>query len=295
MNSTIFDFRIVLQGSDTQKFIADSNIAKIIEFDYYVVGISCRKDFALKSSFSSLAIGQTSASYSSIYDFCRDNDSCIKQTLYCCVYGYLYMFDIDRSVIENYKPEFLLRDSFYFSILKLAGYENWGYLKLDSLRLVRGIVLKNSIDTSAIIRYLPLQMQDAFTIVPISDFEKCSIDLYRLKPKKPFGFNSVRIVKIMDTRYISVVSSSQERKVDIYSELVYILGDTISNSIGFFVNTSSENIDDLYITEFAFEYRTAQNRDIGGYVSNFGIMLDISRNDVLGLHSAELYFKYIGE
>jgi hypothetical protein len=202
MQSTVFDFTVRLSSSDNLRFIRDS-VFIFIEYDAIICSISDRKDFSLSSQFSLLASGQDASSYLSFSDYCDENiDECGTQEAYRGVFLWTMLFDLSID-IRAIKPEYLMRDSVFIDVLKLRGYEDWGYLSLDTYRAVRGEAFINIIDPSTFMSGLVHNMSSKFSPIELSRFTIPSPN----NEKTTFTATKGRISYVSDFRYVSLARS----------------------------------------------------------------------------------------
>ena len=289
MNSTVFDFTIRLEDSNILKLITDS-VFFFFEMDYTVVEIVDRVDYSIVSQFSELANGQLSTEYATMDDYCNMNQ-CYKMRAYKGVFLYSRLFYLNLQEIYGYKPEFIIRGSIYPGILKLRGYENWGYLSLYIYRLVRGFIGRDIITLDFYDKLLP-KIEDSVKFYHNVDYEYYTIEIPDLDSSISISPDA-ELVKIYGFVFIEIIENTRRKKINIFSEINASSDDLYSPIMEFHNTTDIRNLDDVVFKFVDIQFIIdSYIITLNGFVSSFGIILG-RFNTVDTFVSNSIYFEYI--
>jgi hypothetical protein len=286
MNSTIFDFRIALEDGNILKYITES-IYIGIESDSRVILVSDVKDFAIKSQFSLLANGQAASSYLTIGEYCSDSKECLIQTLYSGFYGFTYMFYLDKTNLSTYKPEFIIRGSIYLSVLKLRGYEDWGYLTLEAFRAVRSepynsLIIADHINSRPFYRNL----DSVFRLNIIDSLIPSYID----NDSADYGGESSFAI-LAELPYVGIIENSIRREVKLFSEMNKAFDDEYMSSMRLTILTDSFVYNDASFPIASVDSYVYSTVVLSDFIANSAIIPTIPDRFLENFNSKEIYFE----
>jgi hypothetical protein len=285
MNATVFDFTLILDDTNKQVYLYDYKLI-CFSFDFRTKILSDRRDFSVVSQFAMLSDGQENSNYTSLVEYCNDDKECLRQTIYGGIFWYFNIFDIDKESLPDYKPEFLLRDSRFYGILKIQGYEKWGYLTLDIYRAVR---CEPFFD---IIEFVFNKFEATLSVSGTGFLIKGDEE----SPIKTIGgisrlSMSVGLSMIKKSLFRGIIENRNSRKISIFAEINYEFFDYYSENIYFISNTDTIDLDSIIKNVWNISVRNFSHIDTEGFVSNFDIILSIDGKKIGDFYSNYIYFE----
>lgn len=288
MQSTIFDFRLNLEDANILFLIEDSLYEDIVVAEFKNKQVVDRVDFAIKS-YVRMRDNSGQIQNLDIYDFCSNDKDCLRQTLYFGVYGYISLFNFDIENGDSYKPKFLLRDSKFIDVLKIKGYEYYGFLSNISKFLVRNYSVPRVISVGGILSKYDIP----FDVSSTAQFQGQLLERRNplLEPSH-HGFGGDEYMYVLnDSSMYPIISTDYASRSYIWAEINREFWDTTYNVFIIRPLVYEDVLDDFVASHFmSLDYKVYDKSDAEDMVSIFGIMLHI-QGDIEPLYSSAIYFK----
>ncbi len=270
MRSTIFNFRMNLEDANYLYLISDS-IFPIISFNYQNKLIVDRKDYSIKSQIRLLSDSGV-PQYNDIYEYCGDDENCLVQTLFYGYFGHIAMVSFDIESGDGYKPEFLLDDSEYIDILKVKGYEFYGFVSNKNKFLIRGFNSGGVLDISGY--RVPLYKYGNMPQVDSMLYPGGYSMTYLRYPIDYSGIGGDRgLTQIVDFPRYPIITADMTPSVSVWAEKNNSFNDEVVSFIDISIATSFGIFSDGLFNFYTVTFFSEEREELAGFVSNFGIIL----------------------